>query len=99
MSTESDAEKQQPGISILWERDPENPQNWSLRKKTLNLGISFGIICHRPGRSSPEGRLPRNSTTRDIPRRIDLCSRLCFRSCASFAAVRALWTTITAQCL
>ncbi|KAF5530409.1 multidrug resistant protein [Fusarium napiforme] len=39
MSTGSDAEKQQPGIPIPWERDPENPQNWNTWSKTLNLGI------------------------------------------------------------
>ncbi|KAF4950137.1 hypothetical protein FGADI_8406 [Fusarium gaditjirri] len=39
MSTESDSEKQQPGIPIPWERDPENPQNWRLWRKGVNLGI------------------------------------------------------------
>jgi hypothetical protein len=24
---------------LSWEKDPENPQNWSNLKKTLNLGI------------------------------------------------------------
>ncbi|KAF5678035.1 major facilitator family transporter [Fusarium denticulatum] len=39
MSTESDAEKQQPGIPIPWEQDSENPQNWNTWRKALNLGI------------------------------------------------------------
>ncbi|KAF5968205.1 major facilitator family transporter protein [Fusarium bulbicola] len=46
MSTESDAEKQQPGIPVPWERDPENPQNWNTGRKALNLGIdsTLGFI-------------------------------------------------------
>ncbi|KAF5234192.1 hypothetical protein FANTH_12228 [Fusarium anthophilum] len=39
MSTESDAEKQQPGIPVPWEPDPENPQNWNTWRKALNLEI------------------------------------------------------------
>ncbi|KAF5534322.1 multidrug resistant protein [Fusarium mexicanum] len=46
MSTESDAEKQQPGIPVPWEPDPENPQNWNTGRKALNLGIdsTLGFI-------------------------------------------------------
>lgn len=34
----TDSEKQQDDV-LPWDQDPDNPQNWSKLKKTINLGI------------------------------------------------------------
>lgn len=33
------AEVQQHGETVPWGDDPDNPQNWTKFKKTVNLGI------------------------------------------------------------
>ncbi|KAF4448783.1 hypothetical protein F53441_7832 [Fusarium austroafricanum] len=52
MSTESDCENQQSCINIPWDRDAENPQNWSNWEKAVNLGIVSILAFITPLESS-----------------------------------------------
>ncbi|EEU39857.1 uncharacterized protein NECHADRAFT_39169 [Fusarium vanettenii 77-13-4] len=47
----TDSEKQQDNV-LPWDQDPDNPQNWSKLKKTVNLGIVSMLAFITPLESS-----------------------------------------------
>ncbi|KAF4461105.1 multidrug resistant [Fusarium albosuccineum] len=52
MSAQSDSEKQQQDDMVPWDQSPDNPQNWSKVKKSINLGIVSILAFITPLESS-----------------------------------------------